>query len=172
MNTSNNGRYNREQVNRFHFISAEEIKNLPPISWLVEGMLPAKSLSLVYGNFGSCKSFFALDIAFRVSMEKDAYVIYIAGEGIGGIKKRIVSWETHNEQTIGKVHFIGEPVPLTDRPTLLTFIEEVKEKVKENPILVVVDTLARCIGNSDENSTKDMGVFVESLDYIPKFGPN
>jgi hypothetical protein len=36
----------------------------------------------------------------------------------------------------------------------------------EMPDLVIVDTLARNFGSGDENSTKDMNAFVESLDLI------
>lgn len=39
--------------------------------------------------------------------------------------------------------------------------------VTDMPIrLIILDTLARCFGGSDENAAKDMGAFIQGCDYI------
>ena len=39
-------------------------------------------------------------------------------------------------------------------------------KLTSNPGLIVIDTLARSMGDGDENTAKDMGKFVGNLDFL------
>ena len=40
------------------------------------------------------------------------------------------------------------------------------QSLGQAPILVIVDTLARCLGGGDENSARDMGAAITSLDHV------
>ena len=51
---------------RFRFFDVHELLALPPPRWLVHGLLPEHSLSVLYGASGAGKSFVALDIAASV----------------------------------------------------------------------------------------------------------
>lgn len=45
-------------------------------------------------------------------------------------------------------------------------VEMILTKLPKRPSLIVVDTLARAMGNGDENTAKDMGQFVRSIDHL------
>src|SRR5207249_11248883 len=61
---------------------------------------------------------------------------------------------------------LPEPVKLAapdgDLPKLLCTVRALETP----PVLIVVDTLARAMTGSDENSSKDMGLLVESADEL------
>jgi RecA/RadA recombinase len=49
----------------------EGLDQLPDGEWLIDGVLPAQSISFVYGNTGSMKTFFALDMALSLAAGVD-----------------------------------------------------------------------------------------------------
>jgi hypothetical protein len=74
------------------------------------------------------------------------------------------AWKTfHKVQALPNLFFLPEAVNLLDAGAVGEFIGIIGD-VK--PALVIVDTLARCMVGGDENSAKDMGGAVESLDLI------
>src|SRR5580704_10982572 len=91
---------------------------------LVEGMIPERSLAVIYGQPASGKSFLALDLAYSVATGipwlgrkvQHGPAVYIAGEGIGGLPKRIAAWkDAHGAQGGAEVHFLPEVVRLLQR---------------------------------------------------------
>lgn len=48
-------------------IHARELKNLPPLRWLIEKEIPENGLTVLFGESGVGKSFVALDYALRVA---------------------------------------------------------------------------------------------------------
>lgn len=154
------------------------VANLKPIAWQVRGFLEADSLGLIYGPPKSGKSFLAIDWACCVATGtpwnghevQQGAVFYLAGEGHNGLARRFSAWEKAKG-----VPLAGAPLavshkaaPLTDRDAatkVLHAIAELAEQTGQAPAVIVVDTLARNFG-ADENSTEDMGRFVQHLDEI------
>ena len=72
--------------------------------FLIEGLAETSSLALAFGDPGCGKSFLAIDIAecvangvpFHGRRVRKGLVIYIAGEGHNGLKRRTSAWEQHN----------------------------------------------------------------------------
>jgi hypothetical protein len=93
-------------------------------------------------------------------------VLYIAGEGVGGLGKRVKAWRLHRG-----AEGIGEMVVL---PTAVNFREpeQVEKLMRTIDSLgkafrcVVVDTVARALLGGEENSATDMGLFVGACDAI------
>ena len=90
---------------RFRLVHAAAIlAKLGPINWRIKGFLEENTTGLLFGDPGSFKSFLALDMAFHVAAGKDWHgqpvaqgpVIYIAGEGHGGLARRFAAWERHH----------------------------------------------------------------------------
>ena len=86
---------------RFRFYSINELKDLPKISWLIEGLLPSSGIGAIYGASGSTKSFLALDLALHIAsqeqwfgyeIKKNIPVYFIGLEGEAGIPRRISAW--------------------------------------------------------------------------------
>jgi len=86
----------RDRNRKFTLVRAEELKVSKP-EFLIDGLLEADMLAQIFGDPGSCKSFLAIDWACCIATGTDFHghkvrqglVVYIAGEGQGGIARRL-----------------------------------------------------------------------------------
>ena len=77
---------------------------LQPIEFLVDGLIPANSLTSIFGSPGSGKSFIGIDVAMSVSTNSEFHgrptrsgkTIYVAGEGYNGLVQRGYAWLVAN----------------------------------------------------------------------------
>ncbi|HEI2837786.1 TPA: AAA family ATPase [Escherichia coli] len=146
-------------------------------SYVIKGLIPAESLCSTYGASGSYKSFLAISWSCHVAtgmawggrrVSKGA-VIYIAGEGSMGVKRRVKAWEITYGKEVTDLCIVNAPV----FPASPDYVEQVirtaglvKSRTGENVRLIVIDTLARCFGGNDENDSRDMGAFIQGCDAI------
>jgi hypothetical protein len=153
------------------------VDNLQPIQWLIEDYIETDSLSLVYGAPGSGKSFVTVDMACCVATGtpwhgrpvKQGAVFYIAGEGHNGLARRFAAWSRHKGVSLKGVALFKSrrAVSIFNEESAKELHDEITLMVEQSgsvPSLVVIDTVARNFGDGDENSTSDMGKFVEHLD--------
>ena len=94
--------------------------------------------------------------------------LYVASEGVGGLKKRIKAWLMKNKpETTPNFHLLAQTINFLDQDELDKLVKTINHIGKDFK-LVVVDTVARALSNagSDENSASDMGAFISSCDYI------
>jgi hypothetical protein len=82
----------------------DELESLPGTDWLLDKLLPAASLAHLIGMSQSLKSFIALDMALslatgspfagsaRFGVAAPVPVLYVVGEGVRGISKRVRAW--------------------------------------------------------------------------------
>jgi hypothetical protein len=152
----------------------EEIKSRPSPQWLIEGLLPQGALGVLYGPSGCGKSFIALDWALSIARGLPWFdhalsqgpVVYIAAEGTAGLKQRILAWEAARSCTAANVWTIDQAVNLLDKNNAAALIDVISQTLSTQPILIIVDTLARCLIGGDENSAKDVGQAIAILDEI------
>lgn len=155
-------------------LSLSEVLQLPPPEWQIEGLWPTESLVVLYGPTKVGKSFLSLDAALSVAYgipflgrkTTQGGVLYMIGEGARGQRLRLEAWA----QEKGVEGFIPPP-PVKMWAPVLDFrsgLSEIKAYLKEMeaPSLVVVDTLARFFGGSDENETRDMNLFVNACQEL------
>lgn len=167
----------KEKPRGFRLVSFGELEAKEP-RWVVEGLLERDSLSSVFGESGSGKSFFTLDMAFCIAsgtpfhgrFVEQGPVVYLAGEGFSGLARRRAAWERHNGVSLrGAPVFVSTQAPAlldaAEATGVAMAVEEVASQVGA-PKLVVVDTLARAFAGGDENSSADMGAFIRSLDGL------
>lgn len=145
------------------FIHASQLAKLPPIEWLLKPFLPKRGLTVIYGASGDGKSFYALDLALNVG--QDNTVVYMIGEGQYGYPARVGAWTKHHKRSEGGLYMHMESVSLSDENALETFIDTI---APTNPELVIVDTVARAMTGYDENSTRDMGLFIQACNRLMK----
>ncbi|QNN24727.1 AAA family ATPase [Planctomycetales bacterium ZRK34] len=157
---------------RLTLTRADRIEMRPP-DWLLRGMLERDTLALVFGDPGTGKSFLAIDWAARVATGtpwrgqavKAGPVVYLAGEGRQGFGRRTRAWEQHHGVSLAEAPlYVGPAVAIADPTELVDLIDAIDEG--EAPALIVLDTLARCFGGGDENSTQDMSKFVSACDAL------
>jgi AAA domain len=141
---------------RRRLIHADELDSLPPVEWLIQNEIPKRSLTVLFGPSGAGKSFVALDYVLRVA--QSAPVVYIAAEGVSGYAARVKAWCRHHKLSAGHLYFLPGSEEMMNMKGVQEFLFEIAEV---GPVMVVVDTLARCMVGGDENSAKDMGLFIE-----------
>ena len=146
--------------------------------FLVDDLLETSALALAFGDPGCGKSFVAIDLAcciatghkFHGREVRQGTVIYLAGEGHNGLKRRTVAWGKHTGQNPidGPLYFSEVPARLLDaaHSTAVAAAVDTIAAAKGKPALIVVDTLARSFAGGDENATKDMNDFIASVDAM------
>lgn len=163
----------------FQIEAWDDIKD-EPVDWLIEGVIPKKAFVALYAPPASFKSFVALDIAECIAttrpflgkeVKQQGAVLYIAGEGHGGIGARIKALKVHHDTPQGApVYFLRRQVNLRssqqDIQDLATAIDELQAIQGIQFQLIVIDTLARAFGGGNENASEDMGAFITAAGAI------
>ena len=150
--------------------------------YLIADMIESSAQIMVIGASGAGKSFVALDIALCIASGapyndrtvKKGLVISINGEGHRGIPSRVNAWCVKNgiKKTDLDFYISDRAVNMTNAETYMELKSEIDEivRLRETPKMIVVDTLARATGGADENSSKDMGLFIEGCgELIAKY---
>lgn len=158
-------------------LTTRQLLQLPPPTWLMEPLIPEQGIVGLYGQPSGGKSFIALDWAMHISegmswlgkyRTKQAPVIYIAAEGGSGIQKRVRAWmRAYDKPDLPAMYFLVSPLYVREEGVVEAFLEEL-ENQDIYPGLVVLDTLSRSFGSGEENSSADMGHFVDSVMRIAK----
>lgn len=145
--------------------------------WHIEGILEKQALAAGFGAPAAGKTFVLLDMALSIAAGKDYHgrkveqstVFYIAGEGHNGFVRRCRAWSKVHNVPLDDLPFFksNRAVIFSDEAQLSELHNTIKEMIKEygKPGIICVDTLARSMG-SDENSTKDMNLFIAACDSL------
>lgn len=151
-----------------------------PVKWLIHSVIPVGAFTALYGPPGSFKSFIALDIAESIATgrpwmgnevtEKGA-VLYICGEGFGGVGARIKACKQHHQTQDGAPiyvirHQLNLRSSVEDFNALMVSIETLVMETGINFKMIIVDTLARAFGGGNENDSSDMGAFITACGRI------
>ncbi|MFA4974614.1 MAG: AAA family ATPase [bacterium] len=155
-----------------------------PLQWAVRDLFLRDSVVENHGQPGCYKSFFdvllavciAGGVAMFLGLKVDMFgpVVYIAGEGLQGIRQRLYAAAVYLGLDLDKL-----PIYLADRSGELVHPDEanaigdgIAQLLGEvKPALVIVDTLAANYGAGNENATEDMNAFVNSCKKLQqRFG--
>jgi RecA-family ATPase len=148
--------------------AADDMEDPEP---LIKDVLDKGCVAMLSGEYGSGKSFVALDLACCLAsgtnwhgheISQKYKVLYIAAEGARGLKKRLKAWTigNHNEVPSEYFHFARVSVRFAnDEDHYDHLFALIKERKYD---LIVVDTLSRCTPGMDENAS-DMAEFVERV---------
>ena len=163
----------------FKIESWQSVKD-EPVNWLIQDVIPEKSFVALYGPPASFKSFIAMDIAECIASGRPwlgkeingtGPVLYIAGEGHGGIGARIAAIKQHhNTPDEAQVYVVRSQINLRssveDFTNLILAIDELVQELGVDLRMIVIDTLARAFGGGNENSSDDMGAFIQATGKI------
>lgn len=150
---------------RFAVVPALDFSCRKPPRWIVRGVLPQVPVATIIGQAGTGKSFIALDLVaaiarglpWRGHKVRPGRVVYVAAEGAGGFRNRLVAYGVANGTTFEELPIGVVP----DAPNLLQkddardLVLAVRAFGKTD--VIVVDTLAQIMPGGDENSSEDMG---------------
>lgn len=157
-------------------------------NWLIDGVIENHTTGVLYGESGHYKSFIALDMALcvasglpwhghKIGRYSDGVVVYIAGEGHKGIKKRAIAWQEKHQVPAGNFLLYDENLQILGNPFIdgdYVYERDSYAKFNDNlseigrPIdLIVFDTLSKTWGSThDENSTSHMAEYVNRIDRL------
>jgi hypothetical protein len=154
-------------------LTRSDLRNLPDPEPLIDNVLDQGTTALLYGSWGTIKTFIALDWAASVATgrpwqsraSRQRRVLYVVGEGAFGFKGRVDAWEAGWRRNItdGQLDTLPFAVNLT-RPTEVDNLRALVDWGGYD--FVILDTLARCMVGADENSAKDCGVVVDAMTKI------
>jgi len=156
--------------------AADAMAESTTVDWLIDGVMEQGTSCMLFGASASGKSFVAIDWSCCIATGTDWHgqdvapgaVFYIVGEGQKGFNRRLFAWEKANDVSLqtAPLYLWQSPVPLSDLNSVKRLADDITKAASENepPRMIVIDTLARNIGNSDENSNKDMGALMNLLD--------
>jgi hypothetical protein len=147
--------------------------------FLIDGVLPKQGVGLTYGASQSFKSFAVKHMGLCVARAQPwagrktecAPVVYLAAEGAAGLRKRKAGYVKAGRAPPDNVDFALVPAAPNlgavkgDYDRLLTTIEAAGIK----PGLIIIDTVAKVIGGSDENGAGMAQFLVNAEALAPHF---
>ena len=159
----------------FQVMTINDLRNMPPVEWLIDGLITSRGFSVLYGAPAVGKSFVAIDMALSVAYGrewqgrsvKDGAVLYIAGEGVSGLGKRVKAWQSYHGVDDKDAPLIVLPLAVqfreeSDVEKLIRTVDAIGVPIK----CVVIDTVARSMVGMEENSSNEIGVFVAACDAV------
>lgn len=145
---------------------AASMMHLPPIKWFIGNLIPEGPITLVHGTTGSRKSFIVLDWMLSAANEYDWHghsvapgnFLYVAGEGLYGMPKRIKAWAGHHDRDPATLEgdYMGVPLNLFETSDFDLKLWRSFVAMREYEY-VVFDTLHTVMPGGEENSAKDIG---------------
>lgn len=149
-------------------VSAAKFRPVLNRPYLAKNLLLESQVSLLVGPPNIGKSSVVAALAASISTGralgkmpiKRAAVLYVAAEDPNGIAERAFGYFQNEAADVADFEIYGWPVDLSDELEMEGFAREAVKFVKRkgaDRLLIVFDTLNLCIGDSDENSARDMG---------------
>ena len=183
--TAIEGEANAYTYDRFTLHTRAGINDIPEPQWIVKGLLYEDAYAIMYAPEEHYKTFIALDIALSVATggkaDRPAHfgsediteahpVLYMTGEGLGGIKRRVAAWEkVHNGgKEIGNFWLLN-PTPrlLQDSPDQLADFLASAAPFK----LIVIDTISRVMQGLNDGEQQHATAFTGLVDELRKVAP-
>ena len=162
----------QREVETWTTYSFGEIMDMPDPDWLIDQVIPDKSVGIMWGQFGTCKTFLGLDLAMKMVTGMDWFgrkldhgsVLYVIGEGQGVLKPRLYAWNEfyHRPKRIFDLRFRPFSVQLTEESDISQVVSYVRYRMPKLKLLVI-DTLSRSIVGADENEAQAMSVVVDNV---------
>lgn len=160
----------------FPFWVSGDLEVIDSTEYLIDGWLEASTVNVLYAPKDTYKSFVALSMACCIGSGRAWYghatrksgIVYIAGEGNRGYKRRLRAWCIRNRVKLSEL-----PIAVSDRPTRIldpetlsdwcVHLETLKMRFEVDHLFVVIDTLSTNMGPGDENRPTDMAQLISSV---------
>lgn len=157
----------------------------PEIDYIIDDWLTKGDKSILAGPSGSGKSFLAIDAGLSIALgrpwfgneTKPGLVVYQAGEGGRGVKRRLRAFRKHFnidanasvpfELLTSKIDIFAADDAGGDTKQFIEAIQAIKSEWPDMPLQAVfIDTLSVAQGGADEISGKDMIAVLNNIDKI------
>ena len=170
-----------DKPDRYRLWDVPEALTRPPPEWLFPGILPAKAVTLLYGEQEVGKTWLALDQALYLASGLNGYrrepglavdVVYFAGEGFEDLAhNRVTAWcEAHElDPADVKLHLLENFPSVADDSDVDLLVQAVIKKGIA-PRLIVLDTYARVLAEAglSENDPADIMKFIRQAEILKR----
>lgn len=150
----------------------------PRPEFLVEGVLPAGMLTMIYGASGCGKTFLALGMAHAIATGQSwlgratraGRALYVAAEGVAGLPGRVQAWyRARGAPDMGAMRYLRHPLALHD-PAVLDELLTALDRDGFSPLdLLVIDT-ASANGPSgfDDNKSEHWKIIFDACALLTR----
>ncbi|MFZ5762269.1 MAG: AAA family ATPase [Thermodesulfobacteriota bacterium] len=153
-------------------------QNVKPPRWIIKRYIEEETTTVWFGDQANFKSFVALDLGVAIASgqqwagEKTIQgpTAILCGEGHGGVARRIRAACIKRDLDPAVLPlFVSESAEDLGNPSnVAQIIADLKALTGGKLALLVIDTLASQFGQGDENSTRDMNLFLANVTKIRK----
>lgn len=168
------GQFSQLQVEPHRWLRplGEFLSEMAPPQWIIKDLFEEQTFGMVFGRPGTAKSFFAIDLALHIAagqtqwhgreIKKNGPVAYLAGEGHGGMRRRLAAWACEYEIVAEEIPFYvsASGIDLNTEEGLRAAASAIRY-MPQAPVLVVIDTLHRFL-NGDENTAQDARSMIDA----------
>ena len=161
---------------RDRLLSLTDLRTLPPVQPLIDGLLYRDTLGQLSGPPGCYKTFVAIAMSCALAagesfgafvVPKPGKVVYVAAEGVSGLETRILAWcevwEVDPAVLHDRLFVLPLPIQLGNQVEVSQAVAVVAEVQAD---LLVLDTRARCTLGLEENSATAQGQAIDAADRI------
>jgi hypothetical protein len=153
----------KPKEHRFRVQDIFEFLKRPAASWFIKGVLPKAGLAVVFGESGSGKTFYVLDMVSAIARGQQwrgmkttqGRVVYICAEGESGFRTRLTAHCKHHGIDQMPLGVIGDAPNFMEKNDIKDLIAAVKSYGPTD--IIVVDTFAQVMPGANENSGEDVG---------------
>lgn len=160
-------------------VSANAHQPNPDPDYIVQRFLFPGEVSMFAGPSNLGKSAIVASIAAHVAMGRDfcgmrvsrAAILYVAAEAAKGVLKRAFPFLRQKSGKAAAFGVLDMPVDLSDPELVRRFAADAKafrDYHGCDDLVVVFDTLNLCMGDGDENSSRDTGRVLANANYLAK----
>jgi hypothetical protein len=172
-----NGTSGKSAAEPFPFMLPKDI-TLEPKEFLIEGFLGRYETSAWYGPPDAGKSAVKIHAAGCVAAGLEfcggkviqGPVLYVAAERGAVVRRRVKAWCIEHGLPDIPLAILDHAVDLRtgriDADRIIATAEAMAARFKQSVAWIPFDTLNRVLGGGDENSSKDMGAVIGSIDHI------
>lgn len=141
--------------------------------YVIKGLLSRASYTVLHGQPGAGKTFVAFDMGYHVAtgtpwhgrLVKQGAVLYLAYEGVGGLRKRTEALRRHYGRLDVPFYVLAASYNLREIEGRKALGADMA-LLPEVPSLIVIDTLAHALMGGDENSAQDVGAFNQAVQAL------
>jgi len=163
------------ETQAYFFTRASSYLGQPaPLKWIVKGWVPDLGVTMIYGESGGGKTFFALDIACHIAAgldwngrrTKKGIAVYMAGEGNYGIRQRVASWcKAHNVDSLDNLLISNKAIDMDSPTASAQIIKAVRELTTEDAVQITIDTVNNHM-SGNENDAKDTRNMLNAVQIV------
>lgn len=158
------------ELTEFSFTSADDmIERAAPIKYLIKGIMQQDSIGIMAAQSMAYKSFMALEMAHCICTGRDFFthkikqvgkVLYICGEGKGGLTNRMAALKRKHGGFNGNFYVMDNFMSIDDEEDMRRLALTV-QKVK--PVAIIFDTLSSLNSHTNENDSGEVAHILASL---------